>query len=1040
MAEAVAAIGVAAAAVQFFDFSLKTLTSCKQIHDSEKSATEANQELETSIGKLKQITEDLQSNVVLPAVDRPITIARQDCVAAIGDLEKLLDGVKPKSRKIPFATARSALRAIRSKPKIEALQNKVSEAHRRFIAAASVDTRNDVARLLQEQGKTSDKMLQALLPELRTAHEASASSHAKTHKELLDINTGSTAAHKTTHSLLSVVQQGQKASLKEHKIMQATLSRDLAAIESQADTQNAFIRTTSKFKELLDSLYYPEMFERQQSIKPPSFDTFQWIFDSSSPLRDNTRGSPDSKLPEDMRGVFARWLGSEEPLFWISGKAGSGKSSLMSLIQSDSRTAKALAPWASGSHVYKFSFYFWRPGTELQKSICGLLRSLLYQLAKAKPAILDLVTSANPALYNGWTTTSLLAALRCSLPAFHEDRVFLMVDGLDEYEDQHDAGLLELILDCQHMAHVKTCLASRPETAILAKLKNYPSLRLQHLNAQDMKTFVEGKLTPLGKSVTKELMRNVIRRADGVFLWAALVTKSMESGALAGDDTKVLQARLESTPVELDAMFEHLLSNVDKVHYETLSLCLFHLDKSIWDNGSGLRGSIALLTATMSSSRGIDTGQGFLASCLKTSERIVAQCKGLIEVSDHSQHTKLRGYRHTHLPILRARTLYGADADAAGMYYEIRILFVPRSAYDYLFSNTNQHGGRHLQIVTMMNKGKLMHQTLSELKSVLKLTPMVLEDYLAVHHFTGGMSDAIMMAENAGIDLTPWLDDLHRHLRIWYSRTKPSLANDRGDWDIENSFWYAISASFGYMISRWDTLMQSPHAQVFCSTLLRRQAASHLSRTSEQWEEWLLLCMRLIAVLSEPSSGRGVVTATAHVRVDDGGFRPETISWDARGHVNEATVKGFIDLLRITTDLAFLPDTPQVYIYATALFALLRSCNVYLGVGLRLRNLGREYHLSPLQIQTDWACRRRPEQSDMCIRILCLAKNATTFEYHWDQGQNWELIGKQYGEDVVSLFDMRIESLETLQYADGTIYFEFPRFQGTQEEFSNCLD
>jgi gamma-glutamyl:cysteine ligase YbdK (ATP-grasp superfamily) len=163
MAEAVAAVGVAAAAVQFFEFSLKTLTLCKQIHDSEKSATEANHELETSIGKLKQITEDLQLNVVLQAVDRPITTARQDCVAAIGDLEKLLDDVKPKSRKHSFAAARSALRAIRSKPKIEALQNKISEAQRRFLAAASVETPNDVARLLQEQGRTSDKMLQALL-------------------------------------------------------------------------------------------------------------------------------------------------------------------------------------------------------------------------------------------------------------------------------------------------------------------------------------------------------------------------------------------------------------------------------------------------------------------------------------------------------------------------------------------------------------------------------------------------------------------------------------------------------------------------------------------------------------------------------------------------------------------------------------------------------------------------------------------------------------------------------------------------------------
>jgi hypothetical protein len=579
MAEAVAAIGVAAAAVQFFEFSLKTLALCKQIHDSEKGATEANQELETSIGRLKQITEDLQLNVVLPAVDRPITIARQDCAAAIGDLETLLDDVKPKSRKRPFATARSALRAIRSKPKIEALQSKLSEAQRRFLVAASLETRNNVAQLLQEQDKISDKMLQALLPELRTAHVASASGHAKTHKELLDISASSTAAHKTTHVLLSEVQQDHKASLKEHKTLQTTLSRDLAAIEAQADMQHSVVRTTSKYKELLDSLYYPEMFERQQSIKPPSFDTFQWIFDSSPPVLDNTRWSPSAELREDTRGVFARWLGSNEPLFWIAGKAGSGKSSLMSLIQSDPRTTTALTPWSNGLHVYKFSFYFWRPGTELQKSICGLLRSLLYQLVKAKPAIFDLVVSANLALYNGWTTMSLLAALRCALPAFHEDRVFLMVDGLDEYEDQHDTGLLELMLDCQHMSHVKTCLASRPETAILAKLKDYPSLRLQDLNAQDIETFVRGKLTPLGRSVNEELTMNVIRRADGVFLWAALVTKSMESGASAGDDPETLQVRLESTPVELDALFEQLLANMDKVHYDTLSLCLFHLDE-----------------------------------------------------------------------------------------------------------------------------------------------------------------------------------------------------------------------------------------------------------------------------------------------------------------------------------------------------------------------------------------------------------------------------------------------------------------------------
>jgi hypothetical protein len=1037
MAEAAAAVGVAAAAVQFFEFSLKTLTLCKQIHDNEKGATEANQELEASIGKLKQIAEDLQLNVVLPAVDRPITTARHDCVATIGDLEKLLNDVKPRSRKRAFATARSALRAIRSKPKIEALQNQLSEAQRRFLAAASVETRNDVARLLEEQGKSSDKMLQALLPELRTAYAASARGHAKTYKELLDISTSSTAAHKTTHGLLSEVQKGHEATLKEHKTLQTTLSRDLAAIEAQADMQHSVVQTTSKYKELLDSLYYPEMFERQQSIKPPSFGTFQWIFDSSPPVQDDARWSPGARLREDMRGVFARWLGSNEPLFWISGKAGSGKSSLMSLIQSDPRTATALTPWSNGLHVYKFSFYFWRPGTELQKSICGLLRSLLYQLVKAKPAIFDLVVSTNPALYNGWTTTSLLAALRCSLPAFHEDRVFLMVDGLDEYEDQHDAGLLELMLDCQHMSHVKTCLASRPETAILAKLKDYPSLRLQDLNAHDIETFVRGKLTPLGRSVTEELTMDVIERAAGVFLWAALVTKSMESGALAGDDPRTLQLRLESTPVELDALFEQLLANMDKVHYETLSLCLFHLGQKVWGDFDDMKGSIALITAAMSASKCIDSGEGFLSSCLETSGHVVAQCKGLIEVHHKGDPKSLSNWTFD----FRAKKLRPADANAVAMCYSHHIRFVHRSAFDFFFGDEGQHGGRLSQTAVMIDIGQLLHQTLDGLKLLLKHGPMVLDGSMARNYFRMGVSVAVSLASSFGVDLTPWLDDIYNDLPTWYPHERmhirSSMAKEcslRGDWEIEDTFWHASSIQDGYLSSRWNTLMQSPHAKVFCSTVLRSSVYDYGRGTTSPKgiDEWLHRCKRLIAVLSlsEASSGQGIVTAVAHVRITDP-VSSEILSCDARGRMDEQTVKVFNNLRQVARQLWALPSTSQIRILDTELYALFRKLNLHLGVEL---TSVRQRHMKvmPLQIQTNWALRRRPQQSDGFFRILCLA------DVDWIRG--YTDIMEQYGKDVVSLFDTRIESLEALQEDVDSAYSAFPRFQGTQEDFSDCLE
>jgi hypothetical protein len=352
-----------------------------------------------------------------------------------------------------------------------------------------------------------------------------------------------------------------------------------------------------------------------------------------------------------------------------------------------------------------------------------------------------------------------------------------------------------------------------------------------------------------------------------------------------------------------------------------------------------------------------------------------------------------------------------------------------------------------LQIVTAIDTGKMVHRTLGGLKSVLKLGPMVLDGCLASHYFNAGVSDAATLVTSAGIDLTSCWDDLHKNLPIWYSRkrtdTKFSTANKgshRGDWEIEISFWDVHYAGFGYVVSRWNTLMQSPHAQLFCSTLLRRLFFLYFfsleldckSMTNEKWEEWLLWCKRLIDVLSETPSGRGAVAATAHVRTQ--GYRPETISLDARAYVSDATVRTFSNLLQVTTHLFGLPSTPQVGVFGKELFALLRKYNVYLGVELTSRNS----FLSPLQIQTDWPFQTRPQQSDMCVRILCLAKNATTFRYDWVEDRKDEMPSKQYGDGVVSLFDTRVESLEALRDAENP--WVFPRFQGTQEYFSDCLE
>lgn len=617
-----------------------------------------------------------------------------------------------------------------------------------------------------------------------------------------------------------------------------------------------------------------------------------------------------------------------------------------------------------------------------------------------------------------------------------------MVDGLDEYEDQHDAGLLELILDCRHMSHVKTCLASRPETATLAKLKDYPSLRLQYLNAQDIETFVKGKLAPFGKSVTEELMENVIWRADGVFLWAALVTKSIESGALAGDDSETLQVRLESTPVELNALFEQLLANMDKVHYETLSLCLFHLDQKMWTSSDGLKGSIGLIAATMSGPKCIDSGESFLASCLETSRHVVAQCKGLIEVCRQYDHDP--GYLSTWTFDFRAKKLRPADADAVATCYNREVRFVHRSAYDFFFGDEGQRGGRLSQIAVTIDTGKMLHRTLDALKLVLKHGPMVLGGSISTWRFFMSVSGAVSLAGSAGVDLSPWLDDLYNNLPTWYPHERmhikssiPKEGSLWGYWAIEESFWHASSIECGYTSSRWNTLMQSPHAKVFCSKILLSSYHDFWWRatgpTNPKWAEaWLRQCKRLMAVLSETSSGQGAVAIVAHVRIQYIGII-ETLSCDARGRLNEATVNLYTNLRQVARFLLDLPSTSQIHILSTELHALFRKLNLYLGVELGLDRLHHTKVL-PLQIQTDWPLRRRPQQSDMRFRILCLAN------LDWVRTPRVPNLGEQYEKDVVSLFDTRIESFEDLREDLNNPFSAFPRFQGTQEDFSDCLE
>lgn len=92
--EAVAAVGVAAAALQFLEFSTKTLVLCKEIRDSSTGSTEAEAELTKSVKPLTEMQKELrQAASTSSSTYRQLVRAVQECSRVAAVLLQLLEDI-----------------------------------------------------------------------------------------------------------------------------------------------------------------------------------------------------------------------------------------------------------------------------------------------------------------------------------------------------------------------------------------------------------------------------------------------------------------------------------------------------------------------------------------------------------------------------------------------------------------------------------------------------------------------------------------------------------------------------------------------------------------------------------------------------------------------------------------------------------------------------------------------------------------------------------------------------------------------------------
>jgi hypothetical protein len=327
--------------------------------------------------------------------------------------------------------------------------------------------------------------------------------------------------------------------------------------------------------------------------------TFEWLFDPSLCRHKCERCAPQGsgypwirhrysacrchEIERKMREHVDRlqqWLQSSNDIFWIYGKAGSGKSTLMKFLFEHEQTRAHLNRWAHGKFTIAASF-FWSAGSDLEKSHVGLLRALLYQVLDQHPELMQVIfperwraVLKSPSQQKPWTEKELLVALKLLSQAPTSSlRLFFLIDGLDEFSGDHQ-DLIESLQELNNSPAIKICVSSRPwivfESAYGSNV--HCSMELHELTVRDIDICIATRLESLHdhgvltEEELKALGDEIRTRARGVFLWVTLAIKDLRRGIGKRDSMFVLQKRLANYPSELHDFYQHILDGIDPVY------------------------------------------------------------------------------------------------------------------------------------------------------------------------------------------------------------------------------------------------------------------------------------------------------------------------------------------------------------------------------------------------------------------------------------------------------------------------------------------
>jgi hypothetical protein len=614
------ALSLAGNIVQFVDFGTKLIVESRSLYKSTTGISSVNQELDFVLGEVHRIIAALRRPLTQVQSPSPtLNLAQEgssqdeqlsndfakichECEKLAEELQKRIEGLRVKRKFRVWSTFQQALKSAWSKEELAELKGRlafISEVLNtrilvsiRYVVVLQTIYRDVSPKLPSRENVDLMSMTMSHRFDNLDKQTQHIITSMVTNATRIDVNVSNELREQTLalSQLVSRIEERISQGNRETQSLITQLSKENRTTSGPSQglsaTSPSFVHPLDEARcratadeGVLASLKFLTMTTRYDEIDDAYSETFKWIFSRSKQKRWSN---------------FVEWLQEGAGVYWINGKAGSGKSTLMKYIKDSSQTKAFLASWGGNVPLYISTFFFWRSGTPEQRSQIGLLRVLLSNILSEQPKLIREILPAQWTLRyeaavnhsqipfdDSWSLPTLMKAFEAlakqtTIPL----RLCLFIDGLDEFEQRgysHETIAIWL-RDITKSGDIKVCVSSRPLVMFSNVFEGSSSLRLQDLTREDINHFVSDTLHKNARfeslalkerSATADLESEIVEKADGVFLWVAIVVKSLLEGLQYRDSILDLQKRLRRLPSDLEALYGYMFEQIDPVYKES---------------------------------------------------------------------------------------------------------------------------------------------------------------------------------------------------------------------------------------------------------------------------------------------------------------------------------------------------------------------------------------------------------------------------------------------------------------------------------------